>query len=328
MQTELIFGNSNRFKKLIEQVDNYAKSPWPVLLTGETGVGKELLAKRVHALSLSSKGPFIPVNCAALPSGLFESELFGYERGAFSGAVQSHRGLVRMAQGGTLFLDEIGELDLSIQVKLLRLLESSEVRSVGSTRFETVHVRIVAATNQELPSLVRKGKFRLDLLERLSVLPVEVPALKDRKEDIPLIAMNILDRMGSRFSVEDLMCLDQFDWPGNARQLKNFLIRCHVLGQANIDAELIEKQLNQEKKRFESEPLAGSLQIGVTLAEIEKQVVMDRLKRVHGNRKKAAEELGIAKSTLHEKLRKWKEDCGQEVWPLFRDPGPSSAVSV
>lgn len=326
MKNEFVFGNSSNFKKTMEEVSKFAKSPWPVLLTGETGVGKELIAQRIHALSLSAKGPFVPVNCAALPAGLFESELFGFERGAFSGAIQSHRGLVRTAQGGTLFLDEIGEVDLSAQVKLLRLLESNEVRPVGSSRCETVQVRIVAATNQNLTDLVRQGKFRLDLLERLSVLPIAVPALRDRKEDIPLIGEAILNRLGSAFSPETLHRLKEFQWPGNVRQLKNLLIRAHVLGHARVDDKLLESLLREERTKLESVCLADPIPAGVTLAEIEKQVVMERLKRVHGNRKQAAKELGIAKSTLHEKIKKWKEEGTGQAWPLYRNPEPASAT--
>lgn len=328
MKNEFIFGQSSLFKKIINDVDEYARSPWPVLLTGETGVGKELIAQRIHSQSHFAKGPFVPVNCGALPTGLFESELFGYERGAFSGALQSHRGLVRMAQEGSLFLDEIGELELSTQVKLLRLLESHEVRSVGSTRFETVHLRIIAATNQNLPELVQKGKFRLDLFERLSVLPVAIPALRERKEDIPLMAESILTRLGSSFLPEMLLVLKDFSWPGNARQLKNLLIRAHVLGRAQISTEALQKILQEEMRKLESVCLADPLHAGVTLAEIEKQVVMDRLKRAHGNRKQAAKELGIAKSTLHEKIKKWKEESSGQAWPLYRNPEPSAALAL
>ncbi|MFM8270463.1 MAG: sigma 54-interacting transcriptional regulator, partial [Pseudomonadota bacterium] len=214
MNSELIMGQSRVFKKTLEDLDKFAKSPWPVLLTGETGVGKELLAHRVHDQSLRQKGPFIPVNCGALPPGLFESELFGFERGAFSGAVQTHRGLVRTAHGGSLFLDEIGELDLALQVKLLRLLESQEIRSVGSSRVEKVDVRIIAATNKNLEDLVREGRFRHDLLERLSVLPVSIPPLRDRADDIALLAQGFLERMGRDITKIDLSCLSQFEWPG------------------------------------------------------------------------------------------------------------------
>lgn len=320
MSVELIFGKSRTFRNTLEKVDLFSKSHWPILLLGETGVGKEVLARRIHFLSERRKGPFIPVNCGALPAGLFESELFGYERGAFSGAVQSQWGMVRAAQGGTLFLDEIGDLDLSLQVKLLRLLESNEIRSVGSTRVETVDVRIVAATNRSLKGLVQEGQFRQDLLERLSVLPVEIPALRNRSEDISLLATSFLERLGSSFSPADLACLGNFEWPGNIRQLKNLMIRAHVLGSGKVEAKLLDSLLLSEKSSYPLQtPVENNLQ-GITLADIEKQIIMERLKRWHGNRKKAAKDLGIAKSTLHEKLRKWKVDSPSQAWPLFREP--------
>lgn len=320
MNQELIFGKSRRFKNMMEEVDRFAKSPWPILLTGETGVGKELLAYRIHSQSGRNKGPFIPVNCGALPPGLFESELFGFERGAFSGAVQSQRGLVRIANGGSLFLDEIGELDLSLQVKLLRLLESNEVRSVGSTRIEQVDVRVIAATNRNLRLMVQEGRFRQDLLERLSVLPIEIPPLRERREDIPLLAMGLLERLGSSYTGSDLSCLLEYEWPGNARQLRNLLIRADVLGQKRVDTILLQKLVEKEKSQAETSELAGKELAGVTLAEIERQVIIDKLKRCHGNRKRAAKELGIAKSTLHEKLRKWKLEDSEQAWPLYREP--------
>jgi len=320
MTHELIYGQSKVFLKTVEEIDKYSKSHWPILITGETGVGKELLARRVHCQSPRVRAPFIPVNCAALPPGLFESELFGYERGAFSGAVQSHRGLIRMAQGGSLFLDEIGELDLSLQVKLLRLLELNEIRSVGSTRVEYVDVRIIAATNRCLEERVREGLFRHDLLERLSVLSIEVPPLRERKEDIPLLAESILERLGSTTDIRDFSCLTSYDWPGNARQLKNLLVRASVLGNSQISLELLDNLMLRERQKVFSSELAESSPNGVTLAELEKQVVLERLKKWHGNRKKTARDLGIAKSTLHEKLKKWKLGESEESWPLYREP--------
>jgi len=320
MNTELIIGKSRTFQETIEEVDKYAKSPWPILLTGETGVGKELLACRIHSQSMRQKGPFIPVNCGALPPGLFESELFGYERGAFSGAVQAQRGLVRAAQSGSLFLDEIGELDLGLQVKLLRLLESQELRSVGSHRVEKVDVRIIAATNRNLMALVKEGGFRQDLFERLSVLPVRVPPLRERSEDIPFLAAGILGRMGASLENVDFSCLTQFDWPGNTRQLKNFLIRAHVLTEGALSSVFLKDLLETEREKLMGTALAETQVTGVTLAEIERQVVLERLTRCHGNRKRAAKELGIAKSTLHEKLRKWKLHTAEEAWPLYREP--------
>lgn len=320
MNQEIVYGASKVFTNTIQEIDKYSKSHWPILITGETGVGKELLARRVHCQSVRNKGPFVPVNCGALPPGLFESELFGFERGAFSGAVQSHRGLIRQAQGGSLFLDEIGELDLSLQVKLLRLLELNEIRSVGSTRVEYVDVRIIAATNRSLEERVREGLFRHDLLERLSVLAIEVPPLRERKEDIPLLAQSILERLGVPIQVEDFSCLVSYDWPGNARQLKNLLVRATVLGEKGVSLELLEKLVNREKTKLLSSELADASLEGVTLADLEKQVVIERLRKWHGNRKKAAKDLGIAKSTLHEKLKKWKMEEASESWPLYREP--------
>ena len=320
MQFELITGKSRQFRATLEELDRYAQSPWPILLTGETGVGKELLAQRIHRLSIRRQGPFVPVNCGALPPGLFESELFGYERGAFSGAVQSHRGLVRSAQGGSLFLDEIGELELGLQVKLLRLLESREIRSVGSTRVEQVDVRFIAATNRNLKERVQEGQFRLDLLERLSILAVEVPPLRERPEDISLLAAGLLDRLGSTYLNVDFSCLLDFEWPGNIRQLRNLLIRADVLGAKMVSTELLTQLIKKEKLQTEASGLAGKAVTGVTLADFEKQVILDKLKRCHGNRKRAAKELGIAKSTLHEKLRKWKTAESDQAWPLYREP--------
>lgn len=320
MHSELILGHSKKFLRLIEEVDRYASSAWPILLVGETGVGKDLIAQRIHARSPRSRHPFIPINCGALPGGLFESELFGYERGAFSGALQSQRGLVRAAQGGTLFLDEVGELELPLQVKLLRLLESHEIRSVGSHRIDRVDVRIIAATNRNLTEMVQQQTFRQDLLERLSVLPVEIPPLRERLEDLNAIAASLLERLGATLETDTLVPLQDYDWPGNVRQLKNLLIRAHVLGGSQIRTSLLRELIDREKNKTSASTLAESSSSRVTLADIERQVVLDRLKRCHGNRKKAAQELGIAKSTLHDKLRKWKLESPAQAWPLYREP--------
>ncbi len=309
MQSQFLFGQSKHFKEIISRADRFVRSEWPVLLLGETGVGKELIAQRVHAESLRSRGAFIPVNCGAMPSTLFESELFGYERGAFSGAITQSRGLVRAAHGGTLFFDEIGDLDLALQVKLLRLLDTGEVRAVGSQKIEQVDVRIIAATNVNLFEAVAKGKFRLDLLERLSVLTLNIPSLRDRKEDIALITGGILTKLNGIMDDGACQVLSTFDWPGNVRQLRNVLVRATVLGNGTVSKSIVERLLEDEKfnaKLMQSTPAFGTG--NRTLADIEKEVIVERLKRYHGNRKRTAEELGIAKSTLHEKLRKWKED--------------------
>lgn len=315
---ELTFGNSKPFAECVERADRYSSHAWPLLILGETGVGKELIARRVHERSPRASHLFLPVNCAAIPGALFESELFGYEKGAFSGATQSTRGIFRQAHLGTLFLDEVGELDLSLQGKLLRLLDSGEVRSVGATRVESMDVRILAATNIDLPHAVSKGKFRQDLLERLSVLSLTLPPLRERREDIVPIAQSLLKRLNARAEEGALMPLLEYEWPGNIRQLRNLLIRTTVMGDSIVSRPLILSVLAEERARRagvakrDNEVLQGSL------AEIEKQVIVEKLKQCHGNRKQTAEELGIAKSTLHEKMRKWKEEGTQFVQPLNR----------
>lgn len=297
----IIYGERSPFSRLIQLADLYAHAEWPVLMSGETGVGKELMARRIH--EKSRRQPFIPVNCTAIPKSLFESEFFGYERGSFSGAVQSYRGLVRSANGGTLFLDELGELDIELQAKLLRLLDSGEVRAVGSTRIEHVNVRFIAASNVDLYQAAQKGKFRFDLLERLSVLTLQLIPLRERKEDILPIASSILERNECRFSDDVFSPLLNYDWPGNIRQLKNILTRASVLGQKTVTGELIGKIISEEAIK-----IWGVEKGGLNLADTEKHAIFEALRYCQGNKKRAAERLGIAKSTLHEKLRRYQTE--------------------
>lgn len=322
---ELISGHSETFQRVLAKVELYAPHPWPALILGETGVGKELIARKLHELSSRRSMPFIPINCSAMPPGLFESELFGYEKGAFSGAINGSRGLLRMAHGGTLFLDEMGELDVNLQAKILRLIDSGEVRSVGSQKIEHVNIRIIAATNVDLHTAVAAGQFRQDLLERLCVLSLKVPPLRERIEDIPLIARAILERLGAQFSSDDLNCLTQFDWPGNVRQLRNILIRATVLGKMRIQDTLLKQLIVEEEKErlvITQSPERAPLLDG-HLEDIERDIIVDRLKKHHGNRKETAKDLGIAKSTLHDKLRKWKEDPNvKKSWPVARWASP------
>lgn len=313
--TQMFFGACANFRRVVDLADRYASSPWPMLLLGETGVGKELFARRIHEHSSRRTGPFVPINCGALPRDLVESELFGHEKGSFSGAQQMNRGLIRSAQGGTLFLDEIGDLDLDLQVKLLRLLDSGEIRPVGSNRFEHIDVRIVAATNVDLTAAVRAGKFRMDLLERLSVLTLRIPSLRERADDIPLIASELLDKLLCRHRKEDLEVLKTFHWPGNVRQLRNFLIRASVRATGSVSVDELAMLIREENAlltpKFSMVATAEMVHEG-SLADIEKRAIVERLKQCRGNRKRAARELGIAKSTLHEKLRRWKIEFGDD----------------
>ena len=325
---ELISGPSESFQKTIAQIELYAPHPYPALILGETGVGKELVARKLHELSPRKSMPFIPVNCSAIPSGLFESEIFGYEKGAFSGALNSSRGLARMAHGGTLFLDELGELDITLQAKLLRLIDSGEVRAVGSQKVETINTRVVAATNVDLYAAVASGHFRQDLLERLSVLRIPVPPLRERKEDIPALAHTILERLGAKFSEADLEPLLHYHWPGNVRQLRNILIRATVLGKMKVSTSLLTSLIKEELKETSvtNPPPEGNTLLQGPLGDIEREIVINRLKKHHGNRKDTAKDLGIAKSTLHEKIRQWKQDPSvPKTWPLVRK---SSSLSL
>jgi transcriptional regulator with PAS, ATPase and Fis domain len=305
MKVEFVLGNARCFRKSIELADQYAETPWPVLLLGETGVGKEVVARRIHQIALGTSRPFVPINCSALPGNLFESELFGYEKGAFSGAVQSSKGLLRAANGGTVFLDEIGELDLGLQAKLLRWLDSGEIRSLGSLRTETTTVRLIAATHVDLASSVAQGKFRLDLLERISVLPISIPPLRLRLDDVALLAASMLAPYNVTWDEGIFEVLKGFYWPGNVRQLRNVLLRSVARSKGHLHLGLMTALLEEEKV------LADTLRTGgnhgtVRLEEIEKRAILERVRSCQGNKKKAAKELGIAKSTLHEKIRRWE----------------------
>lgn len=307
MQQEMIVPMSKCFQTLLHSLLRAAPYDYPALLLGETGVGKEFLAHYLHENSNRKGQPFVAVNCGAIPNSLFESELFGYERGAFSGAMTNYRGLIRSAQEGTLFLDEIGDLDLSSQVKLLRFIDSGEVRSLGSLKPESISTRIVAATNANLPELISQGEFRLDLYERLSVFRFQIPPLRDRVEDLIQYADFFAKNLGSALTPECLESLKNYDWPGNVRQLKNMIIRSVIYKKP------IQKIIEEEKMQASSMPEKQS----ELLEDIERQVIIDRLKRYHGNRKLTAKNLGIAKSTLHGKIRRWKkiEKC---QWPVER----------
>ncbi len=317
MRQEIIVGHSPLFRARMQLVESYAGAEWPVLILGETGAGKELVARRIHDLSERRRGPFLPINCAAMPAGLFESELFGHERGAFSGAASASRGLLRGAAGGSVFLDEIGDLALDLQVKLLRFLDSGEVRAVGSARVDSTDARIVAATNVCLSEAVRQGKFRRDLYERLGVLRIEIPPLRQRREDILPLAVQFLDSLKANYAPADLAVLSEYEWPGNVRQLRNFLIRAAVVGRSSLTGPLVERLLAEEKAQAAA-PSGGSPTLwNGSLAEIEKEVIVARLRRLNGNRKKTAAELGIAKSTLQEKLRRWREEPTAPGAPVF-----------
>lgn len=309
---EGIMGNSEPMRHLFDRIGRVGSSPAPVLITGETGSGKELVARAVHRAS--GRDPFLPVNCGALPESLLESELFGHVRGAFTGADRDRTGLVEAAHGGTLFLDEVGELPHPLQPKLLRVLESGEVRKVGDTASREVDVRIVAASHRDLESAVERGDFREDLYWRLHVLHLEVPPLRDRPEDIPLLVEVFLDRLRAREGARDWQvsrtAMDLFRshaWPGNVRQLFNVLERAAAFGEG---AEILPEHLPDNFLRGQRKDaiIESAAQRRLTLAEVERDYILEILRRAEGNKTRASEWLGIPRRTLYRRL----EDYGRE----------------
>ena len=309
-EDELV-GHSPGIIAVMKTVARVAASRASVLILGETGTGKELVARTIHAFSDRAANRFVGVNCAALAEGVLESELFGHVRGAFTGAVSSRPGVIREADGGTLFLDEIGDITAGAQTRLLRVLQEQEVVPVGSETPVRVDVRIVAATHQELPALVKSGRFREDLFYRLNVVTIALPALRERKQDIPLLFDRFLGRLASRHGRGPLAVdpaavelLLRYDWPGNVRELQNVLERAVVLAaQDVIGPEHLPPELRLAGgSPRESPATAGSL---VPLAELEREHVLGVLSAVGGNRERAAGILGISRRTLTRMLQRW-----------------------
>lgn len=301
-------------KKLIEKI---APTDSTALVLGETGTGKELVARRVHDLSSRASMPFVPVNCGALPENLVESELFGHRKGAFTGADTPRKGLIEIANGGTLFLDELGELDKTMQVKLLRFLESGEVRRVGDSETFHVDVRIVCATNRDLQEMVNEGTFREDLYFRVNTFEIRLPALRDRKGDIPEISRVLLKRHLKKDSIskdilapETIEILQDYNWKGNVRELANALEHAVILWDG---VQIMPTDLPSNLTRDSVIPLAGSSSVnwtegtqGKTLRDIEMEVIYHVLDKHDGDKPKCAAELGIALKTLYNKLNQYQ----------------------
>jgi two-component system response regulator HydG len=299
-----IVGESAAMQRLRVDIGKLATVPLPVLIHGETGTGKELVAKALHDQS-GRRGQFVPVNCGSIPKELIESELFGHERGAFTGANARRNGLFQEADGGTLFLDEIGELPEALQTRLLRALESGVVRPVGATREAMVNVRVVAATHVDLERAVADGRFRRDLYYRLAAAVITTPPLRARRSDVPLLAERILQEeaaMGVRceLSAEAMAALMEYPWPGNVRELKNVLRRAAALGGAMLEAH----DFNFGTMLATVDEDAVQIQ-GQTFEQIERQVLERTVRRCGGNQRAASEELRIPRSTLNDKLRRY-----------------------
>jgi DNA-binding NtrC family response regulator len=303
--------------KLRALIEKLAATDATVLLTGESGSGKEVVAREIHTLSARAGHNFVPVNCAAIPYELLESEMFGHERGAFTGAALPRHGLFSLADRGTIFLDEISELPLQLQAKLLRVLEDGVVRPVGSDRSMRVDARVIAATNANLAAAVRKGRFREDLFYRLQVVPLMIPPLRERRSDIPLLVDFFLERFrersGQQWTVtrEAMVYLWSYDWPGNIRELENLLERLIILGEGSIiDVPLLPENLvNGGTFAEEQIPQAlghGGVDLNSLVRELEGRMINEALKQTGGNKQAAARLLGLKRTTFSAKLRR----CG------------------
>lgn len=314
-----MIGRSPEMEKLYRILAKVAQSTHPVLILGESGTGKELVARTIHAHGPNAHKPFLPVDCASLAPTLIESELFGYVKGAFTGANRSKEGLLVSAESGTVFLDEVGELPLELQAKLLRALQEKEVRPVGATHQVAMKARIVAATNRDLAAMVEKGAFRKDLFYRLNVVNLRLPSLRDRREDIPLLAAHFLDRIsrerGRKFTLSDdaLRTMMHHDWPGNVRELENAIERaCTMCSGPVLELGDLPTQLQQQgltvRRAAAEKGCAGEDGKSVhvkTLAEMEREAILGALRMLNGDKLQAAKLLGIGKTTLYRKLKEY-----------------------
>jgi len=306
-----IVGSSEAIRALIDVLVLAAPTDATVLIEGETGTGKELAAQALHRLSRRARGPFVAVNAAALPETLLESELFGHAKGAFTGADSARQGRFQQAHGGTIFLDEIGEMPLSMQAKLLRVLQEREVQPLGTTKAQPVDVRVIAATNRKLEALVAEGKFRSDLFYRLNVVPLDLPPLRERREDIPALAAHFLQGKKRRFTPAALAALARHDWPGNVRELQNVIERAEVLNPAgDLDVGMLPAGLGSAATASAAAQAAPpslppeGIDLYAVLGEMEDRLIREALDRTGGNRNQAARYLGLNRTTLVEKLRK------------------------
>jgi len=308
-----ILGKSTALEKVLEKVKLVGPSKATVLITGETGTGKELIAQSIHQNSERARGPFVPVHCAALPSNLLESELFGHEKGAFTGASEKRIGRFESAHKGTLFLDEIGEIDSATQIKLLRFLETKSIERLGSLKTIDIDTRLVCATNKDLLEMARNGNFREDLYYRLNVVTIELPALRDRGDDISLLLDHFLNLFSDennfpvpKLSSEVISTLNSYPWPGNIRELRNFCENIVVLNRGgeissyDLDPRFFGQVNNSVDKGVSQKPT-------LSVEENEKRLLRNALLKSGGNRTKAAELMGISRRTLHRKLVRWPE---------------------
>jgi len=315
-QFEELLSNSPAMQGVFKTIAKMADFKTTALITGESGVGKELIARAIHARSTRRAQPFIAVNCGAIPETLLESELFGYKRGAFTDATTDRTGLFEQASGGTLLLDEIGELPLPLQVKLLRVLQEETIRPLGDTRDLKIDTRIIAATHRDLAAETKAGRFREDLYYRINVLPIHVPPLRERREDIPLLVDHFIARNNLRFATslrgvdaEARKLLVQYAWPGNVRELENTIERAMVLSERDVlSAEDLPERIRDTKDPVQLQLTSGELSIKKTTRAIEEILIRRALAKTKGNRTRAAEVLEISHRALLYKIKEFGID--------------------
>jgi two-component system response regulator AtoC len=306
-----LIGASSAMQRIYDLIARVAPTQASVLITGESGTGKEMVAQTVHQLSLRRSGPFLPVNCSAVPATLIESQLFGHEKGSFTGAAQQHRGFFERASSGTLFLDEITEMPMELQARLLRVLETGTVMRIGSETQIQVDVRLVAATNRSPEMAVRDGKLREDLYYRLNVFPVNLPPLRDRGEDVELLADFFLAQLNQEAGSDKVLSdrsrdrLRRHNWPGNVRELKNAMHRAFILAEDQVELEIPAGStagMHESMGGGGSASGLDSIEVGLALDEVERRVILATLERYEGDKRRAAETLGISLKTLYNRL--------------------------
>jgi transcriptional regulator with PAS, ATPase and Fis domain len=304
-----MIGTSGKMKELFHAIETVGSTQSTVLITGESGTGKELISRAIHHKSPRADGPFITMNCGALPDNLFESELFGYEKGAFTGAMATKMGRFELADGGTLLLDEVGELSLKSQVDFLRVLETKEFRRLGGTKLLKVDTRIIAATNRNLEEAVKQGDFREDLYYRLNVVPIRLPPLRERRDDIPLLAERFLNEFSAQHrrqpkdvSRDAMRLLRIYAWPGNIRQLRNLMERLVITVK---DLDIQPEHLPEEIQVSKEDARTMLVALGSSLKDIERETIRRTLAEVTNHREKAAKLLGISLRALQYKIKEY-----------------------
>ncbi len=308
---EIVAADNSRMQEVIRLVEKVAPTPTTILITGPSGTGKEVVARTIHNIHPGSKFPFVAVNIGGIPENLLESELFGYEKGAFTGANVRKQGLFEIASSGTLLLDEIGDMPIQLQVKLLRVLQEKKIQRLGGTNLIPVDARIIAATNQNLEKLVEDGRFREDLYFRLNVFQIEIPPLRDRREDIPILVSHFINKFNNKLGknitgIEDeaLSILMDYDFPGNVRELENIMERAFILceGGKITSKDIV---IRETKGRIPKKNILSGKALSGKLKDIERNAIMEALLKWDGNRTRAAEELGITRRTLLNKINEY-----------------------